>query len=73
MTTPSERARALRFAEELLNDILSRDKFPNLPDELRRQAMVVLRHYPDRATREEMIERDGRTTGLVTHRLLEKE
>lgn len=73
MTTPSERARALRFAEELLKDMLSKDKYPGLPDDLRHQALVTLRHYPDRATREEMIERDSRVQGLLTYRLLEKE
>ena len=58
MTMPSERFRALRFAEELMRDILSRDKYPDLPDALRMEAKIVLRHYPDASTREEMLRND---------------
>lgn len=43
MTTPRERARALRFAHELLMDITLRS---DVPGELGRQARQTLRHYP---------------------------
>lgn len=44
MTMPSERARALRWAGEILRDIQA-GNINNL-DELKRQAKVILRHYP---------------------------
>ena len=43
MTLPVERARALRWAGELLREI---ECNPKLDAELRRHATVVLRHYP---------------------------
>ena len=43
MTMPSERTHALLMAGELLREIQT---LPTLPDELRQQATVVLRHYP---------------------------
>jgi hypothetical protein len=43
MTMPNERARALRFAGEVLREMLSRS---DVPEDLRRQANVTLRHYP---------------------------
>ena len=43
MTTPQERARALRFAHELLTEMNGRD---DIPRELWRQAQVTLRHFP---------------------------
>jgi hypothetical protein len=46
MTMPDERIRALRFAKELLESLLSSEEWPELPNELRRQAQVTLRHYP---------------------------
>lgn len=46
MTMPDERTRALRFAREFLESLLSREEWPGLPEELRRQALVTLRHYP---------------------------
>ncbi|MEP7297665.1 MAG: BPSL0761 family protein [Burkholderiales bacterium] len=53
MTTPYERLRALQWAGELLRTLVyARSKHPELlggrvPAELRRQALVILRHYPD--------------------------
>lgn len=43
MTSPQERARALRFAHELLTEMNERD---DVPRELQRQAGVTLRHFP---------------------------
>lgn len=43
MTMPDERARALRFAGEVLREMLTRDDVPN---DLKQQARVTLRHYP---------------------------
>jgi hypothetical protein len=40
---PSERARALRWAGEMLREVQSRD---DVPADLKRQAYVILRHYP---------------------------
>jgi len=49
VTTPDERVRALRFAKELLESLLSTEEWPEIPEELRRQARVSLRHYPTAA------------------------
>ena len=43
MTTPMERARALRFAHEVLSLVRTRD---DVPEDLRQQAHVTLRHLP---------------------------
>ena len=43
MTTPMERARALRFAHEVLTLACKRK---DVPEDLRRQAYVTLRHLP---------------------------
>ena len=56
MTIPQERTRALRFAGELLREILDADISPSLKE----QARIVLRHYPD----SEEIERQARSAGL---------
>ena len=52
MTMPDERSRALRFAGEILREMLTRD---DVPEDLKRQARVTLRHYPDRMQLEAMI------------------
>lgn len=44
MTMPNERARALRLAGEILRKMLAR---VDVPEDLRDQARVTLRHYPD--------------------------
>jgi hypothetical protein len=44
MTMPDERARALRFAGEILREKLSRQ---DVPEDLKRQAQATLRHYPN--------------------------
>jgi hypothetical protein len=43
MTMPNERTRALRFAGEVLQEMLKR---PDVPEDLKFQARVTLRHYP---------------------------
>lgn len=43
MTMPDERARALRFAGAFLREMLTRE---DVPDDLKHQARVTLRHYP---------------------------
>lgn len=44
MTMPSERTRALRWAGEFLREVMgSPERFS---EELRREAKVILRHYP---------------------------
>jgi hypothetical protein len=52
MTMPDERARALRFAGEILREMRSR---PDVPDDLRQQAQFILRHYPAPPDLERMI------------------
>lgn len=52
MTMPDERARALRFAGEILREMRSR---PDVPDDLRQQAQFILRHYPVPRDLERMI------------------
>jgi hypothetical protein len=46
MTMPCERTRALRFAGELLRELLTRD---DVPADIKYQARVTLRHYPSAA------------------------
>lgn len=52
MTMPEERSRALRFAGEILQEMLIRD---DVPEDLKQQARVTLRHYPGRAQLQAMI------------------
>ena len=52
MTMPDERARALRFAGEILREMRSR---LDVPDDLRQQARFILRHYPEPRDLERMI------------------
>lgn len=51
MTTPVERTRALRFAGEVLRELLARE---DLPSDVRQRVRVTLRHYPDAQTIKEM-------------------
>lgn len=44
MTMPYERTRALRWAGEFLREVRRSEE---CPESLRRQAHVILRHYPD--------------------------
>ncbi|WP_442908475.1 BPSL0761 family protein [Hydrogenophaga sp. SL48] len=51
MTTPVERTRALRFAGEVLRELLARE---DVPADVKQQVRVTLRHYPDAPTIKEM-------------------
>ena len=53
MTMPDERARALRFAGEVLREMRSR---ADVPQDLKHQARVTLRHYPEPSDLLRMIE-----------------
>ena len=46
MTTPRERTRALLQTKEFLRELIASDKTPGIPEEIRRQAKILLRHYP---------------------------
>lgn len=68
---PSERARALRFAGETLRKVLARD---DVPEDLRHQALVALRHYPDLAELKQMIsDIDRLSHGVLDQRWLAPE
>jgi hypothetical protein len=47
MTLPDERYRALKCGREFLYDLIDPKKTPRVPKDIRRQALWVLRHYPD--------------------------
>lgn len=46
MTTPDERTRAVMQAKAFLQELCETERFPDVPAEVRRQAHVLLRHYP---------------------------
>jgi hypothetical protein len=46
MTLPDERYRALRWAEQFLQDLQDPSKTPRVPKSIRQEARSVLRHYP---------------------------
>ena len=46
MTMPTERARAAIRTEQFLYDLINPEKTPNVPEEVRKQAGSLLRHYP---------------------------
>jgi len=46
MTTPRERTRALLQTKEFLGELADSDQTPGVPEEIRRQAKFLLRHYP---------------------------
>ena len=46
MTTPHERTRALLQTKKFLGELIDSDKTPGIPEEIRRQAKILLRHYP---------------------------
>lgn len=60
MTMPDERARALRFAGEVMREMLTR---PDVPDDLKQQARVTLRHYPTEQQLKWMIDDLSRAKG----------
>lgn len=47
MTTPYERTRAILQTREFLEELQSPQKWPDLPDTLRRRARILARHYPE--------------------------
>lgn len=49
MTMPDERTRALLLAGELLTQLASSVRTPDVPDAIRKQAQHILRHYPSRS------------------------
>lgn len=46
MTMPIERTRAIRWAREFLVDLLFKDVTPRVPEEIRKRARSILKHYP---------------------------
>lgn len=46
MTTPHERTRTLLQTREFLQELTNPEKMPGVPEDVRRQARVLLRHYP---------------------------
>lgn len=63
MTMPNERTRSLVFARELLEQLAQPELAASIPDEVRRQALVVLRHFPSKQEIEWLavqVERDCR-------------
>jgi hypothetical protein len=47
MTLPDERYRALKWAEQFMQDLLDPQKTPRVPKTVRSRARSVLRHYPN--------------------------
>lgn len=47
---PDERYRALVWAHGFLQDLLDPKKTPRVPQDIRHQALVILRHYPGPGT-----------------------
>ncbi len=60
MTMPHERARALRFAGEMLREL---QRNPDVPESIRQEARSTLRHYPGTLELKSMIEDVDRLTG----------
>jgi hypothetical protein len=48
MTLPDERFRAVLRAEQFLADLCDSKKTPRVPAGIRRQARMILRHYPSK-------------------------
>lgn len=46
VTTPYERKRSLKTAEEFMESLLDPKKTPRVPKEIRKRARMALRHYP---------------------------
>jgi hypothetical protein len=60
MTMPDERARALRFAGEVLREMLTRE---DIPPDMKQQARVTLRHYPTEQQLQWMVKDLANTPG----------
>lgn len=61
MTMPDERARDLRFAGEILREMRLRK---DIPEDLKQQGRVTLRHYPEPTELLQMIQDVDRMPGL---------
>ena len=46
MTLPDERYRAIKWAEQFLQDLQDPKKTPRIPKRVRAQARMIMRHYP---------------------------
>ena len=46
MTLPSERSRAVHNTKQFLYDLLDRTKTPRVPEDIRKRAYQLLKHYP---------------------------
>jgi hypothetical protein len=57
MTLPDERYRALKWAEQFLQDLMDSSKTPRVPKAVRAQARSILRHYPGEYYLEQMARR----------------
>ncbi len=57
MTLPDERYRALKWAEQFMQDLQDPSKTPRVPKTVRQQARSVLRHYPGEYYLEEIARR----------------
>lgn len=64
MTMPDERARALRFAGEVLRELLTRE---DIPPDMKQQARVTLRHYPTEQQLQWMVRDLAHAPGLSGH------
>ena len=57
MTLPDERYRALKWAEQFMQDLMDSSKTPRVPKAVRAQARSILRHYPGEYYLEQMARR----------------
>jgi hypothetical protein len=57
MTLPDERYRAMKHGKQFLYDLIDPKKTPRVPKEIRRQALCILRHYPDEFHFEQIAEK----------------
>jgi len=46
MTLPDERYRALKWAEQFMQDLMDPARTPRVPKAVRQQARSILKHYP---------------------------
>jgi len=61
MTMPDERARAQRFAGEVLREMLTRE---DIPPDMKQKARVTLRHYPTEQQLQWMVRDLANSPGL---------
>lgn len=70
MTMPDERSRALRFAGEVLREMLTRE---DVPADLKLQARSTLRHYPTVQQLDWMVKDMAKSPGLSGQQWLAEE